>query len=62
MVSDFGLGLCIADAFETCMDVFLGFYELSAGRWSAKDTKMSSNLLSFSVVVNLEISVDSLER
>ena len=42
------------------MDVFLS-YQLSAGRRSTKETIMSSNLLSFSVAVNLEICVDSLE-
>ena len=57
-----GLGLCIAESFETCMDVFSSFYQLSAGCRSTKETMMSSNLFLFSVAVKLENSVDSRER
>ena len=39
------------------MEVFLKFYELSAGRKGTKETMMSPNLQSFSVAVNLEIYV-----
>ena len=59
---DLGLGLSIAESFETCMDVFSSFYQLSAGRRSTKETMMSSNLFLFSVAVKLENSVDSRER
>ena len=56
-----GLGLCIAESFATCIDVFPSFYQLSAGCRSTKETMMSSNLLLFLVVVKLKIGVDSLE-
>ena len=58
---DLGLGLCIAESFKTCMDVFSSLYQLSAGRRSTKETMMSSNLFLFSVAVKLENSVDSRE-
>ena len=60
-----GTWLCIctvAEAFKTCIDVFLSFYKLSAECWSTKENMMSTNLQSFSVVVNLEIDVDYFER
>ena len=59
---DLGLGLCIPESFETCMDVFSSFFQLSAGRRSTKDTMMSSNLPLFSVAVKLKNGVDSRER
>ena len=40
---DLELGMCIAESFEMCIDVFLSFYQLSAGRRSIKETMMLSN-------------------
>ena len=59
---DLTLGLCIAESFETCTDVFLSFKQLFAECRSTKETMMSSNIPLFSVVVKLKISVGSLER
>ena len=59
---DLGLALCIAEAFEMCIDVFSSFFELSAGHRSTEETMMLLNLLLFSVAVKLKISVDSLEH
>ena len=56
-----GLGLCIAESFETCMDVFSSFFQLSAGRRSTKDTMMS-NLPLFSVAVKFKNGVYSREH